>query len=185
MRTMLATLAVLMLAGCASRMSPDEAPAPGAMPAPGETLPAPPWQAAPLGSAAVPPVLLAAWRAAENRQGCAPIAFATLAAGAGATPRAATFSGGWGVAWDRPALRSAFGVAGAGVLAADASYDAWPFERRWSDGSTAGYGPEGGTGPNQLAYLRIAGQECLYNVWSRLGREHLESLLDAIRFVAQ
>ena len=52
-----------------------------------------------------------------------------------------------------------------------------------ADGSTAGYGPEGGTGPAQLAYLRIAGQGCLYNVWSRLGRAHLEQLLGALRFV--
>jgi hypothetical protein len=44
-------------------------------------------------------------------------------------------------------------------------------------------GPEGGTGPNQLAYLRIAGQGCLYNVWSRLGTTHLESLLGSIRFI--
>lgn len=38
-------------------------------------------------------------------------------------------------------------------------------------------------GPNQLAYLRIPGQDCLYNVWSALGRMHLEQLLAALRFV--
>ncbi len=55
---------------------------------------------------------------------------------------------------------------------------------RVADGSSAGYGPEGGTGPSDLAYLRIQGQECLYNVWSRLGRAHLEHLLESLRFVA-
>jgi hypothetical protein len=69
------------------------------------------------------------------------------------------------------------------VKAADPSYSEWPHWLRWSDGSSAGYGPEGGTGPNQLAYLTIAGQQCLYNVWSRLGRTHLEQLLRTLRFV--
>ena len=87
------------------------------------------------------------------------------------------------MAYDLAETRSAFGVAGTGVEAADASYDAWPFRREWSDGSTAGYGPEGGTGPNQLAYVRIATPGCLYNVWSRLGVAHLEHLLAALRFV--
>jgi hypothetical protein len=82
-------------------------------------------------------------------------------------------------------VRSAFGVAGTGVDAADPSYSEWPYSRVWNDGSSAGYGPEGGTGPNQLAYLRIAGQDCLYNVWSRLGRDHLEDLLENLRFVDQ
>jgi hypothetical protein len=87
------------------------------------------------------------------------------------------------VAYDQPRLRSAFGVAGTGSRATDPSYDAWPHRRAWADGSTAGYGPEGGTGPNQLAYLRIQGQDCLYNVWSRLGQAHLEQLLESLRFV--
>jgi hypothetical protein len=123
------------------------------------------------------------WNQAQNRNTCAPLAFAQLGEGAGATPRAATFSGGWSVAYDMPTLRSAFGIAGTGVKAADPSYNEWPYRREWPDGSTAGYGPEGGSGPNQLAYLRIAGQQCLYNVWSRLGRAHLEQLLESLRFI--
>ena len=43
---------------------------------------------------------------------------------------------------------------------------------------------EGGSGPNQLAYLTIPGQGCLYNVWSRLGVDHLEYLLGQLRFVS-
>lgn len=168
---MLRTSALILLcalAGCAHRAAPELAP----------------WQAAPLTESHVPAVYLEQWRKAENRASCAPIAFGRIgAAGQGAAPRAATFSGGWGVAYDLPNLRSAFGVAGAGVSAAEPSYDDWPYHMRWPDGSRADYGPEGGTGPNQLAYLRIAGQGCLYNVWSRLGREHLETLLRSIRFI--
>src|SRR5690606_8126750 len=131
----------------------------------------------------VPSVFMQEWRAAPNSETCAAIAPAATGA-PNATARRANFGGGWGVAYDLDGLHSAFGVAGTGAIAADPSYD-WPHSMTWSDGSTAGYGPEGGSGPNQLAYLRIVGQGCLYNVWSRLGREHLEQLLGQLRFVEQ
>lgn len=163
------------------------------MPASVDPVVGTPWSGARLSSAEVPYVYTTVWRSAENRKRCALLAFrdtgapGTLAAGKGANPRAATFAGGWGVAYDLPGQRSAFGVAGAGVkVEGDSSapiYDAWPYHRTWSDGSRVGYGPEGGTGPNQLAYLRIPGQNCLYNVWSRLGVAHLEALLEQLRFV--
>lgn len=146
--------------------------------------PAPaPWHQSPLAAGEVPAVFLEQWLNAENRHSCALIAPASLGAGEGASPRAATFSGGWAVAYDLADLRSAFGVAGTGVAAASPSYTDWPYSRRWADGSSAGYGPEGGSGPNQLAYLRVQGQGCLYNVWSRIGREHLEYLLQQLRLV--
>jgi hypothetical protein len=131
----------------------------------------------------VPAVYVDEWNRAANRNTCGLFAFVQLGEGAGATPRAATFSGGWSVAYDLPDQRSAFGIAGTGVSATDDTYAQWPHQRIWADGSFAGYGPEGGTGPNQLAYLRIAGQQCLYNVWSRLSRDHLEQLLESIRRV--
>jgi hypothetical protein len=159
------------------------APAPAPPPPAPAVLPAAPWAGERLAAGAVPAPFAAEWRKAENRAGCALIAAASLGEGAGATPRAAYFGGGWAVAYDRPGLRSAFGVAGTGSRASDPAYDGWPHRREWADGSGAGYGPEGGTGPNQLAYLRIAGQDCLYNVWSNLGRAHLEHLLDSLRFV--
>jgi hypothetical protein len=159
---------------------PPPAPVPAAPPAP-PALPAAPWAGPRLAVGQVPAAFVAEWRKADNRATCALIAPASV--GAGATPRGAYFAGGWSVAYDQPGLRSAFGVAGTGSRAADPSYDAWPHRRAWADGSTAGYGPEGGTGPNQLAYLRISGQDCLYNVWSRLGVAHLEQLMDSLRFV--
>lgn len=170
----------------------DQAAPPAESPeAPGEgqdasdqAAPPAPWALPALATAQVPRLYLEQWRRAENRTTCALVAPGSLGVGEGAVPRAATFSGGWAVAYDQPDLRSAFGVAGTGAPAAEPSYDEWPFSRRWADGSSAGYGPEGGSGPNQLAYLRIAGQGCLYNVWSRLGREHLEHLLQQLRFVA-
>ena len=143
-----------------------------------------PWRENPLSASDVPAVYLDAWREAENRARCALIAPDSLGRGEGAHVRRAQFAGGWGVAYDMPGLRSAFGVAGTGIADTSDTYDEWPHSRRWLDGSHAEYGPEGGGGPNQLAYLRIDGQKCLYNVWSKLGVDHLEFLLEHLRFVA-
>lgn len=175
-RLPLVLAAASVLAGCApvSRPVPD---APAREPAP--------WSAAPLAASAVPAAYATAWRAADNRDSCALLAPASLPeALRGAAARRATFGGGWGVAYDLPAVRSASGVAGAGTSAWDAGvHDDWPHRLQWADGSRAGYGPEGGAGPNWLAYLRIPGQRCLYNVWSREGKAPLEALLRALRFV--
>ncbi|HEV7240208.1 MAG TPA: hypothetical protein VGQ36_13295 [Thermoanaerobaculia bacterium] len=143
-----------------------------------------PWRSTPIPRIAVQTIYVEQWSKAENRDTCALVTFRTLGdAGKGAQARAANFAGGWAVAYDFSHLRSAFGIAGAGVKADDPSYDKWPYAYEWGDGSKVEYGPEGGQGPNQLAYLRIAGQDCLYNVWSRRGREHLEELLREIRMV--
>lgn len=148
-------------------------------------------------------LILSEWRAADNRSTCAPVGFA--GAGEGGVPRRAHFAGGWAVAWDRPDLRSAFGVAGTGVIPEQEQTVAeqrarlarqWPRFRELPDlprPAFAGYGIEGGrdfpddnpqgAGLNSLAYVRIGGQRCDYNVWSRLGRAHLESLLASLRVV--
>lgn len=110
------------------------------------------------------------------------------------------------MAFDLPDRRSAYGIAGTGILPQDsASVSAqreallgqWPSFRdlpALPQPAFAGYGIEGaqpwpednlqGFGANGLAYVRIAGSSCLYNVWSRLGRAHLETLLDSLRVVA-
>ena len=152
-------------------------------------------------------VAVAEWRKAENRTECAPLALASDAGGAG-KPRRAKFSGGWAVAFDQTDVRSAYGVAGPGLIPDDrrlheekvaALEKQWPYSRRFGpgeslpSGSVAGYGVEGaqsyapsnpdGRGQQSLAYLRIPGQLCQYNVWSKLGRAHLEALLDNLRIV--
>ncbi|HEV7766908.1 MAG TPA: hypothetical protein VGQ76_18050 [Thermoanaerobaculia bacterium] len=168
MRTAITT-ALVLLTACTTTTPPSQTA---------------PWSAPSLARADVPAPYTTQWDKAENRTTCALIAPRSVGSeGAGATARAATFSGGWAVAYDLPNLRSAFGVAGTGSKSSDPSYDDWPNRQQWEDGSTVGYGPEGGTGPNQLAYLRISGQDCLYNVWSRLGREHLEQLIRELRMV--
>jgi hypothetical protein len=173
----LLVLLAVSLAACSRTVSTGSPSEPRVL------LPPPPWSAPALRWNEVPAAYQAEWQKAANRRSCAAIAPRSLGEGTGARPRAATFSGGWAVAYDTPAIRSAFGVAGTGSKASDPAYSDWPFVRRWADGSSAEYGPEGGSGDNQLAYLRIVGQDCLYNVWSRLGREHLELLLDQLRFI--
>jgi hypothetical protein len=149
-------------------------------------------------------IVLAQWAKAENRNACAAVALASDGGRRG-TARRANFSGGWAVAFDLPGLRSAYGVAGTGLLAADAESARtqavrlraqWPLFRALPHlprRSFAGYGQSGakpypadnpaGTGLHSLAYVRIAGQRCTYNVWSRISRAHLETLLDGLRLV--
>ena len=140
--------------------------------------PPPPWQGSPIGD--VPAVYLTEWERAENRDRCVLVAFDGVRGDA--TPRRANFAGGWAGAYDLPGTRSAFGIAGSGASASDGTYQ-WADTMRWSDGSSATWGLEGGTGPNHLAYIRIAGQDCLYNIWSALGEEHLRELITRMRFV--
>jgi hypothetical protein len=109
------------------------------------------------------------------------------------------------VAFDLPNLRSAYGLAGPALVPADRAppeeqrkrlRQQWPHFRELSalpQPAFAGYGVEGaqayppdnpsGRGLSSLAYVRVGGQSCTYNVWSRLGRSHLELLLDALRAV--
>ena len=137
------------------------------------------------------------WLKADNRDSCAPIAFGTVA-DRGGKPRPANFAGGWAVAFDLPGKRSAYGVAGAGVdtKSAEELRRQWPLVTVPEDlpqGSYAGYGVEGaatyppddpdGNTVKSAAYVRVEGQGCLYNVWSTLGRAHLEVMLDSLRLV--
>ncbi len=150
---------------------------------------------------------LTEWRKAENRDTCAPVLFKGDG-GVPATARRADFAGGWAVAFDTPTKRSAYGIAGVGLLNSDQdSIDAkrnqlqrqWPYFKEPLAGlpqpSFAGYGLEGasaypannpkGTGADSLAYVRIAGQTCMYNVWSKVSRAHLEYLLDNMQIIEQ
>lgn len=196
MRRLVCALPLLVVASCTAAEPPAHPspvppppvqtpaePSPAPSPPAEDVLPRAPWDQPPLAPANAPGMVLVQWRQAENRGTCAPLAPASIEPHTGARVRAAQFSGGWAIAYDLPGRRSAFGIAGTGSSASDDAYSDWPHLLRWRDGSTAGYGPEGGTGPNQLAYLRIPGQQCLYNVWSNLGPGHLVQLLERIRFV--
>lgn len=208
MRLIILTPAVL-LAACGTPQPATPEPTANAS-LPGATAPEAPPAVTPSPTATPAPRFIAAdlvrrqWAKAENRATCAPVAF-TDTGGAQGTPRAATFSGGWAVAFDVPGTRSAYGVAGPGLLAADRGppyaqsrrlAEQWPYHLELTQlerPSFAGYGLEGarrystdnpeGKGENSLAYVRIHRQQCTYNVWSRLGRAHLEGLLGGLQLL--
>jgi hypothetical protein len=148
-------------------------------------LPAAPWAGAKLRADQVPAVLLQQWRAGGSRADCAALAPSDLGAAATGTPRRADFGpDAWAVAWDVP---GAPGVQPSGqpcpscgrgtVVVAGTSV------REPNPGGLPQYGPTGGTGPGFLTQLRVSGQACLYNVTSYLSLEHLERLLESLRFV--
>jgi len=133
-----------------------------------------------LAASSVPRVLLAEWRKAENRAGCAPLWLDDVAV-ADKQIRARYFGGGWGVTVRNPRR---WGVAGAGVIVGPQDLAKWKFRRENAAGMRAGYGLEGfDMGPDWLAYIMVPGQSCLYNVWSSVGKEHLEQLVDHLRLV--
>ncbi len=138
-------------------------------------------------------IALAEWRKADNRSTCSPLGLASNTGHAG-QPRRAVFRGGWAVAFDLAENRSAYGIAGAGSEAeTDTRLKEWPHFRSYADGSAVGYGLSGrgvysaenpdGRGQESLAYLRISGQLCSYNIWSKLGRQHLELLIGELRLI--
>jgi hypothetical protein len=132
-----------------------------------------------LAAASVPRVLLDEWRKAENRAGCAPLWLDNVAATV--KIRGRYFAGGWGVTVRNP---QRWGVAGAGVIAEPSDLEKWKFHRETAAGIRAGYGLEGfNMGPDWLAYVHVPGQSCMYNVWSSVGKEHLEALVDHLRVV--
>lgn len=191
-------LAALPLAACGAE--PDTPAPSGPASPPPHLAPDDPPPPAPEPLAAA--LVRAEWAKSKDREDCGPLAF-TTDGGAPATARRADFSGGWGVAFDTPQVRSAYGVAGPGVIDGDEAPPAAQAERlgrQWPHFTTlarlpapafAGYGVEGaqdfpadnpdGRGLNAVAYLRVGGERCTYNVWSRLGRAHLEVLLDSLR----
>ena len=205
-------LPVAMLAAC----GPAPAPEPSATPSPAPLAP-------PVADAATPPppphagdppkgtqefiaaeLIRQEWAKADNRAKCAAVTF-TDDGGIGGIPRRAQFGGGWGVAFDTPKVRSAYGIAGPGLLEIDEQspyqqtrrlMEQWPYFRELQATdrqSFAGYGRVGaepyhasnleGTGQHSLAYVRIYPETCTYNVWSRISRAHLETLLDGLRLM--
>ncbi|WP_352337801.1 hypothetical protein [Psychrobacter sp. 16-MNA-CIBAN-0192] len=126
------------------------------------------------------------WLKAESRRLCPILALPKQSAAHldGHTSRRANFSGGWGVAYDLPKLRSAYGVANAGTSSLDGMFNKWEYNVRYQDGSWVGYGREGGNPTGKwLAYILIPKNNCFYNVWSAQSKTHLEQMIADLRMV--
>lgn len=99
--------------------------------------------------------------------------------------RRANFSGGWGVAYDLPDMRSAYGVANVGTTNPNDIFDDWPYNVTYQDGSILGYGHEGSDpSANWLAYIVTPHNNCFYNIWSAQSKEHLEEIISDLRVVS-
>jgi hypothetical protein len=153
----------------------------------------PPWiSEAPLQPGEVDEVLLTEWTDDAGVPATCPLlAYSDLGStAADAVPRRATNFGEMLVAWDRP---SGPGHAGSGEPCDDCGRGAiglgtfqfmddspHPITHRWADGSVGSrydglYGSE--------MHLRPAGFDCTYWLWSHLGDDHLEVLVDGLRRV--
>ncbi|HEY8428326.1 MAG TPA: hypothetical protein VIL20_08125 [Sandaracinaceae bacterium] len=161
-------------------------------------LPPPPWSEGPIASDRAPAPILMAWARAENRAECAPIAPHRLGAGEGARARVAELEGGWAVEFDRPGMpgltrdgricdrcgRGVFGIAGTAMtpeeLAGEESDVPPP---TFADGSSLTIEPPAEGEQVAAATLTLRGQDCVYQVWSFLGEEHLRELVSSLRLV--
>lgn len=162
------------------------------------SLPDAPWTAERMTASAAPRALIGAWRRADNRAECAPLAPTSLGEGQGAHARSASYAGGWAVEFDKAGLpgigangetcahcgRGAFGIAGT-TMTPDSLESEEPPADRWADGSHADVQPtdEDPAQRGRVATLVVNGQGCVYQVWSFLGQEHLDELVAGLRFV--
>ncbi|MDH3250129.1 MAG: hypothetical protein OEQ47_14270, partial [Acidimicrobiia bacterium] len=142
-----------------------------------------PWDRGLLSIEDVPSALTTEWRRAENQLWCSAIYPTDIGVG-DADLRRAEFSGGWALAWDLPELRSAFGVAGVGSPAWEGIGIRMPNTISYGE-QVVGYGGEGfdDAAEQRMAEFSIPGQLCGYQVWSKLGDEHLVELVDSLRLV--
>lgn len=163
------------------------------------TLPEAPWSAERMAMSDAPDSLVRAWEHADNRDTCAPIAPASFGAAAGARARTSELHGGWAVEFDRRGLpgvdargepcetcgRGVFGIAGTSLtpedLVAYDSGDTAPLPT-YRDGSYAEMELEG-EGEGAAATFTVAGEGCVYQVWSFLGPDHVEELVRELRLV--
>lgn len=159
------------------------------------TLPEAPWSEPPLTTHEVPPPILAAWERAENRDNCAPIAPRSFGAAEGARARASELEGGWAVEFDRRGMRGVmrdgtlceacgrgvFGLAGTAMspeeIAGEHSDTPAPSFR---DGSHAEL-EVSDSESIAAATITVAGEGCVYQVWSFLGQDHVEELVRELR----
>lgn len=126
------------------------------------------------------------WAKSESKSLCPILALPKQAAAhlTHHSVRRANFSSGWGVAYDLPNVRSAYGVANASTADPKDAFNNWPYNIVYKDGSLVGYGHEGGDpSAKWLAYIFIPQNSCFYNVWSAQSKTHLEQIISELRIV--
>ena len=170
----------------------DGATAPAAI----SDLPPAPWRAAAVSRPAVPPPYVAAWDQARNRTDCAllfPVDGGPEMAGATATHGRTPEDKGWDIFLTGPAGSVEVLALFDKATQTDRQAATPSYTKRWADGSVARYGPDvGNTAPGSYdptssafeAVLTLPDQSCAYRVYDTLGKDHLESVFDRLRFMA-
>ncbi len=146
-----------------------------------------------------PEPLAEQWFGSANRRWCAGLVPAGLETTRRATVRAAEYPTGWAIAYDLPTGpgqepdgsdcadcgRSAFGVVGTGRTHAADPVAGDANSLLWSDGSRAGWddAPVADSATKRVAEVVVAGQGCVYEVWSNLGEAHLVTVVEGLRLV--
>lgn len=152
-----------------------------------------PWRQPAIAATATEAVYSREWAKSETQDKCPLLALPKTAAAqlANRSVRRANFSGGWGVAYDLPNERSAYGVAHSGISDPVGQAAIWQDYHLYNDGTELTYGREGGDPQGKwLAYLTLgtqyspAGQHCFYNIWSQQSKTHLEQIITELRLVA-
>lgn len=152
-----------------------------------------PWRQPAISATAVEAVYSREWAKSETQAKCPLLALPKTAAAqlANRSVRRANFSGGWGVAYDLPNERSAYGVAHSGISEPVGQAAIWQDYHLYNDGTELTYGREGGDPQGKwLAYLTLgiqyspAGEHCFYNIWSQQSKTHLEQIITELRLVA-
>ena len=149
-------------------------------------LPVASWTKPAINSSQTDAVYRQEWLKAESKNLCPILALPknSLAHLSGHSARRANFSGGWGVAYDLPKLRSAYGVANAGTVNPNELFNGWDYNVVHEDGSRVTYGRESGNPTGKwLAYIVIPKNNCFYNAWSAQSKTHLEQILADLRLV--
>jgi hypothetical protein len=103
------------------------------------------------------------------------------------------------VAWDKAGLpgvrpsgeyckdcgRGAFGIAGV-QLGTQQDFEGWKVKRTLANGWRAGYEQGAATDAGADEWhgnIRVPGKNCEYTLWSYLGREHFEAMLESLTLV--
>ena len=150
------------------------------------------WRKPAIAKSATDAVYAQEWAKSETKAACPILALPKNASShlAGHSARRANFSGGWGVAYDVPKQRSAYGVALSGISDPIGQASIWQDYQQYNDGTELTYGREGGDPNGQwLAYLTLGkqysptSQHCFYNIWSQQSKGHLEQMLSELRLV--
>lgn len=153
-----------------------------------------PWKNPAVPRSQVPAEFLEAWQKAANRSDCGllvPTVLGPEMEGALAKTSDVNNDEGWNIRYRKAGAI----VEVLGLFDRDARPDEQKpasFSKTWADGSVAQYGPDdpgglmGGNldpeGSANEAVLTVTGQRCGYRIYDTLGKTHLETVFEGLRF---